>query len=31
LKDEVLKRVDPADLERRSHQENVLKEIAARV
>src|SRR5882672_9638115 len=31
LKDEVRKRVDPADLERRSRQESVIKEIAARV
>jgi len=30
LKDEVRKRVDPADLERRSRQESVIKEIAAR-
>ncbi len=31
LKDEIRKRVDPADLERRSRQESVIKEIAARV
>jgi hypothetical protein len=31
LKDEVRKRIDPADLERRSRQESVIKEIAARV
>lgn len=31
LKDEVRKRVDPADLERRNRQESVIKEIGARV
>jgi len=31
LKDEIRKHVDPADLERRSRQESVIKEIAARV
>jgi len=31
LKEEIRKHVDPADLERRSHQEGVIKEIAARV
>ncbi len=30
LKDEIRKRVDPADLERRNRQESVIKEIAAR-
>jgi hypothetical protein len=31
LKDEIRKRIDPADLERRNRQESVIKEIVARV